>query len=83
MSYVLEIEHRVAGIPCIIGVISYEHTPGTYSSRADNDCEYYGWTETDWEILDRRGRKAAWLERKMTNKEKENIEYAIHEEVSQ
>jgi hypothetical protein len=83
MTYIIEIEHRVAGIPCLIGVSSYEHTPGTYSSRADSDYEYYGWTDADWQILDRRGRPAAWLERKLKEDDRREIEDIIHEELSQ
>ena len=73
MNYIAEIEHRVAGIPCLIGVISYETEPQTWDEP--------GGTYMEWEILDRRGRPAPWLERKVTAKEEASIEEAIHNEM--
>jgi hypothetical protein len=35
----------------------------------------------EWEILDRRGRPAPWLERKVTAKEEASIEEAIYHEM--
>ena len=65
MSYIAEIEHRVAGIPCLIGVIDYTSVEGSYSYNAPSDLDYHGYTDVEYDILDRRGRKAAWLERKV------------------
>ena len=73
MSYIAEIEHRVAGIPCLIGVISYETEPQTWDDP--------GYTEMEWDILDRRGRLAPWLERKVTAKDEASIEEAIYYEM--
>jgi hypothetical protein len=73
VNYITEIEHRVAGIPCLIGVISYESEPQTWD---DPGC-----TDMEWEILDRRGRPAPWLERKVTDKEQSSIEDAIYQEM--
>lgn len=75
--YIDEFDHRIAGIPCRVGVTACSHKPGTYSSRAETPEEYYGETEMDWSILDRRGRYAPWLERKMTQKESDAIESII------
>ena len=69
--YIAEIETTVAGIPCIIGVSQYSSVAG--NSRADSDWDYYGYTESDWQVLDRRGRPAPWLAKKLTSK----IEAAI------
>ena len=79
MDYIAEIETRVAGIPCIIGVTEYECVKGSYSYHAASDWDYYGYTECDFEVLDRRGRKAAWLERKLTDKITREIEQEIAE----
>jgi hypothetical protein len=73
VSYIAEIEHRVAGIPCLIGVISYETEPQTWDDP--------GYTEMEWDILDRRGRLAPWLERKVTAKDEASIEEAIYYEM--
>ena len=75
--YVAEIDARVAGIPCLIGVTEYSHTSGSYSYNAPSDHDYYGYTEVDFEVLDRRGRPAAWLERKLNKEERADIEYLI------
>ena len=79
MTYIAEIETRVAGIPCIIGVTEYECVKGSYSYHAASDWDYYGYTECEFDVLDRRGRKAAWLERKLTDKITREIEEEIAE----
>jgi hypothetical protein len=75
MSYIAEIESRVAGIPCIIGVIDYTNVAG--DSRADSDWDYTGYTECEFEICDRRGRPAPWLAKKVTDKMEVEIEAEI------
>jgi hypothetical protein len=67
MIYLAELEARVAGIPCLIGVIEYKQTKGSYSRNAPSDIDYRDCTYMDWEILDSRGRKASWLQKKVTN----------------
>jgi hypothetical protein len=79
MSYIAEIESRVAGIPCIIGVTHFESVKGSFNYHADSDWDYYGYTECEFEVLDRRGRKAAWLERKLTDDMTQEIESEIAE----
>lgn len=65
MTYKIEIETRVRGIPCIIGVTHFLKVPGNPYAMY-SDTEYNGYTECDYEILDKNGRKAPWLESKMT-----------------
>ena len=77
MTYIAEIEHRVAGIPCLIGVIDYDRVKGSFSYNAPSDMDYHGYTECDWEILDRRGRPAPWLARKINAREEDAINEAI------
>lgn len=79
MNYIAEIETRVAGIPCIIGVTEYNSTSGSYSYNASSDMDYYGYTESEWEVCDRRGRPAPWLARKLNSKECSRIESEIAE----
>jgi hypothetical protein len=75
MSFIAEIETRVAGIPCIIGVEDYQE--GNGNKWCDSDVDYYGYSE--WVVCDRRGRPAPWLERKMTGKDTDRIESEIAE----
>lgn len=79
MTYLAEIESRVAGIPCIIGVTYFESVRGSYDYNAASDMDYRGYTDCEWEVLDRRGRKAAWLERKLTDEDVSEIESEIAE----
>jgi len=78
-NYIAEIETRVAGIPCIVGVIEFESVAGSYSYHAASDWDYHGYTETDWEVCDRLGRPAPWLAKKLTDKESKRIESEIAE----
>lgn len=77
MSYIAEIESRVAGIPCLIGVTYFESVAGSYSYHAASDWDYHGYTECEFEVLDRRGRKAPWLERKLSDEDTSRIESEI------
>jgi len=79
MTYLAEIESRVAGIPCLIGVTDFSSVRGSYSYHADSDMDYYGYSESEWEVLDRRGRPAAWLERKLTDRERSRIDDEVFE----
>jgi hypothetical protein len=79
MSYIAQIESYVAGIPCIIGVVDYTCVKGSYSYHAASDWDYHGYTESEWEVCDRRGRPAPWLARKLTDKIEREIEKEIAE----
>jgi hypothetical protein len=78
MSYLAEIETRVAGIPCIIGVTEYQEGSGDY--WCDSDMDYYGYS--DWVVCDRRGRPAPWLERKLTDSDRSRIESEIADQLN-
>lgn len=83
MSYITEIESRVAGIPCLIGVTHFDCVRGSYSYNAASDMDYYGYSESEWDVLDRRGRPAAWLERKLTSADRDRIEQEIAEAMTE
>lgn len=71
---------RIQGIPCLIEVID----PGWYSPAvihlAPEDCYPADGEPPQFRVYDRRGRLAPWLERKMTDRDVENIEQMIAEE---
>ena len=75
--YEAEIETTIAGIPCLIGVTHYECVRGSYSYNAVSDMDYYGYSEAEWDVLDRKGYKAAWLERKLTARDHDRINAEI------
>ena len=82
MLYIAEIESRVAGIPCLIGVTYFESVRGSYDYHAVSDMDYHGYSESDWVVCDRRGRPAPWLEKKMTSKDESRIEREIAKHMS-
>lgn len=70
------IEHKICGIPCLLEVTLYfEQKP--LGRFADSDYDCYGYTEIEYNVLDRRGRIAPWLEKKMDDKERDAAEEAI------
>ena len=82
-AYIAEIETRVCGIPCKIGVKSFEQQ-APWSGSAHNcpsSDDFYGWYSTDYDILDRRGNRAEWLERKMSKQDHEEVEQKILDEM--
>ena len=67
MSFLTIFDSRVAGIPCQIGVLDYKRHAPIDPRQAHSDVEAYGYTEADYVILDRRGRPAPWLQKKLSN----------------
>jgi len=61
-KYIALVEFRIRGIPCLLGVVDYSRVKGSYSYSADSDWDYHGYIDCDYEILDRKGYPAAWLE---------------------
>ncbi len=74
-----EFETTCCGIPCIVRVTYWEpYVPARLSGHPDNWAPAEG-GDGDWEILDRKGRPAAWLERKMTDKDRSAISREVFE----
>ena len=70
---------RIAGIPCQVEVTSfYKYRAATIWGRPD------GWApaepeEISFQVLDRRGRPAPWLEEKLTEDDRVRIERELSE----
>jgi hypothetical protein len=77
--YITQIATRAAGIPCLIGVTTFRRVRGHRSFNAPSDLDYYGYVEVEWEVLDRKGRPAPWLDRKLTDRDRADIESEIIE----
>lgn len=75
--YIAEIETTVCGIPCIIGVTDYEGYTPAYTSGAPENCYPAEGGYGEYDILDRKGYKAAWLERKITASVEDDIQSEI------
>ena len=72
-------ETRVAGIPCTARIDHVNVVKGSYSYNAASDHDYHGYSEVVWELCDRRGRPAPWLDKKLTNADAARIENEILE----
>ncbi|APL99266.1 hypothetical protein [Bordetella phage CN2] len=70
-------EDRVAGIPCLIAVHSWEPYVPAQISGPPEHCYPAEGGEGEWSVLDRRGRPAPWLERKLTEAERERIDQLV------
>jgi hypothetical protein len=75
----MQIETRISGIPCMVEVTHYfRQEPHRGSAHTcDSDWDFYGYTDCDFVVLDRRGRPAAWLEKKLTDTDRQRIEREI------
>lgn len=73
----IDIKTTVAGIPAVIRVHNFLSVRGSHSYSADSDMDYNGYTESEWEVCDRRGRPAPWLARKIDDEINERIEETI------
>jgi len=78
-DYADTIEYRLNGLPCKIGVGHYFVQPPFNGSAfyCDSRDDYYGYSECEWEILDRKGYSAPWLDRKLTDADRADIEECI------
>lgn len=62
-------EVRVCGIPCQVEVLNarYIRPQSRNPYNCESDMDYYGyWSKIEYEVYDRRGYRAKWLENKMT-----------------
>ena len=73
---------KVSGIPCQAELISYapfrDNRRGHIDSWLPDDP-----AEMEFQILDRKGRYAEWLERKMTDEERWKIEEALEQALTE
>lgn len=72
------IESTVAGIPCLVQ-IDHVFVQRPMGPSADSDLDCYGYAEVEFTVLDRNGRPAPWLSKKLTKQEIERIENMILE----
>ena len=71
---------RIQGIPCLIRVIDHGWYSPAVTHLAPEDCHPADGEAPQFRVYDRRGRRAPWLERKMTDEDIETIERLITEE---
>lgn len=73
------IRTTIQGIPCIVEETHIYYTKPSFKPAClcDSPSEFYGDYEVEFDVFDRKGYRAAWLERKMTDKDRERIEQEI------
>lgn len=73
---------RIAGIPCLVALVSYspyrDNRRGHPDTWLPDDPE-----EIEFEVCDRNGRPAPWLERKLTEEETARIEQELLENANE
>lgn len=74
-----ELETRVCGIPCIVAILSWERFVPAKTYGPPESCYPEEGGCGEWEIRDRRGRPAAWLERKMSEGDRQHIDELVFE----
>ena len=68
----------VKGIPALAHVTDFVRVPAAANPRlAPSDLDAWGYLDMEYEIYDTKGYKAEWLEKKMDDRDKENIEVEI------
>lgn len=70
------ISTRIQGIPCQVKMVSgfYQQPWSGSPHTCPSDLDYYGgWFDVEFEVYDRRGYRAKWLERKITPADEERI----------
>jgi hypothetical protein len=82
---VASVDTRIAGIPCRVDVTHYlcvRPWAGSVHTCPSAD-DYYGYTEVEFDVADRRGRPAQWLEKKLTNDDRERITREVRHHMEQ
>lgn len=67
---------HIAGIPCQVEVTHF-FIQKPLGPSCDSDWDCYGYEEIDFDVLDRKGYPAKWLEKKMTDADRQRIEEEI------
>ena len=72
-----EFASTVCGIPCIVRVKYWDAYVPAQTSGPPERCYPSEGGEGDWEILDRRGRPAPWLDNKLTDDDRYRIDTEV------
>ena len=72
----------IAGIPCQIEV-THCFVQKALGQMCDSDWDATGYAEIEFDVLDRRGRPAPWLAKKLTQADTDRIENLIMEQTEE
>ena len=68
---------KIDGIPCKARILTYHVVKGDPTTWA-SDLDYYGYTELEYELYDRKRYRGYWLDRII---EKKNLENEIRNQI--
>ena len=75
----MKFQSKVCGIPCIVEVITYHKAvPIKIWGSGMGDCDPPEPEEFEFQLLDRKGYSAAWLESKLTPADEQRIYEDFH-----
>lgn len=72
-----EFTSQICGIPCVVKVRKFRCVPGSGGYDATSDLDFSGYSEIEYDILDRRGKSAAWLTDKLTEMDATRIDAEV------
>lgn len=72
----------IAGIPCQVDLTHYSAPSPSRVDAEPDYCHEGDAEEMEFEVLDRRGRQAPWLARKLTSAETSRIEDELRQGVA-
>lgn len=75
--YIVELEAQIDDIPCLVGVKHYERFVSGYTSGRPEDCYPDEGGRVDFEILNLRGRRSAYLEQAATDRDWSKLESLV------
>jgi len=74
---------QIQGIPCEVKYTTHSRSSPAKTNAAPEHCYPAEPAEIDFEVFDRKGYPAAWLEEKMTEEDVRRIEGEVLKEASQ
>lgn len=77
------ISTHIQGIPCQVRMVNgfYQRPWCGSSHNCPSDLDYYGgWFDVEFEVYDRKGYRAKWLECKMTPEDEERLVQLLTEQ---
>lgn len=73
------LQARIQGIPCQVKA-TYIFVQKPLGPNCDSDWDCYGYSNVDFDVYDRKGYPADWLQRKMTKADEARIVEQLLEE---
>lgn len=70
------LQTTICGIPCQVKVNYYYHQEPDYNNDV-SASDYYGYTDLDYTLYDRKGYRADWLMKKMSKQDEEKVQEEI------